>query len=367
MKVTLFQPTVTKRGPDGQKIKIKCKVWCGKWTDPVSGKRKSRSTGAYGKDAARTIVRQWERDELFAYHGVPQRREQVTWEVAEKQFTELKGRLRGSTVADYRRAFRKFREIVDIDLHLIDSEALEDFTAAFVSVKPTTVNKYLRCLRAFVRWCYRRKYLRMLPSIDLLREDEVVPVDVPDEDIQAVLKVLAKEDAPVRFYPREWWMLFFQLAIWGGLRRGELLQLQWENVDEVRKTILVHRETTKGRKDRLFEGADLMIAEMVAYRDRLPVNPEPTDRVFAIKQKTPRCLYYDWDAILVAAGVPEVRRFKPHNLRSTCCSQLADGNGSLVVRDWLGHSTVQVTERYYSQTRAARRRIAEAREPVRPL
>ena len=46
-------------------------------------------------------------------------------------------------------------------------------------------------------------------------------------------------------------------------------------------------------------------------------------------------------------GLKEDKEFIIHALRHTCASRLVNKNIDLyVVKEWLGHSTIQVTERY---------------------
>lgn len=65
------------------------------------------------------------------------------------------------------------------------------------------------------------------------------------------------------------------------------------------------------------------------------------------------------------ACIPKERRFTPHGWRSTCVSEmLAAGVALTTVRDWVGHSSVVVTEQYYAASRTDRRRVASERKIV---
>lgn len=68
-----------------------------------------------------------------------------------------------------------------------------------------------------------------------------------------------------------------------------------------------------------------------------------------------RHLYEDWHKI---AGKNRV----PKNCRTTCGSQLVEsGTPTVVVKDFLGHSSVTTTERFYVNTSSSLRKAAEAR------
>jgi integrase len=69
-----------------------------------------------------------------------------------------------------------------------------------------------------------------------------------------------------------------------------------------------------------------------------------------------RHLYEDWHKI---AGKHRV----PKNCRSTCGSQSVEsGTPTVVVKDFLGHSSVTTTEKFYVNTSSSFRKAAEARK-----
>jgi site-specific recombinase XerD len=46
-------------------------------------------------------------------------------------------------------------------------------------------------------------------------------------------------------------------------------------------------------------------------------------------------------------GMEKEKEFVPHMLRHSCASRLVNAGIDLyVVKEWLGHSTIQITERY---------------------
>jgi len=148
------------------------------------------------------------------------------------------------------------------------------------------------------------------------------------------------------------------------MRRSELLGLRWSEVDFKTGTLKVIRFTIKGRRDRLYESATSLTDLLQEWHDSQPQRPKSADFVLPF-DKDPRGLYVDWDAILEHASIPAERRFTPHDCRSTCVSELlAAGVALTTVRDWVGHSSVIVTERHYAATRSDRRRVAEERRVV---
>ena len=54
-----------------------------------------------------------------------------------------------------------------------------------------------------------------------------------------------------------------------------------------------------------------------------------------------------WSSIRDQMGLTDDKEFVPHSLRHTCASRLVQrGVPIVVVKEWLGHKTIQMTMRY---------------------
>ena len=54
-----------------------------------------------------------------------------------------------------------------------------------------------------------------------------------------------------------------------------------------------------------------------------------------------------WDRVREFMGLSDDEQFVPHMLRHTCATRLARGGTSLrVVKEWMGHASIQTTMRY---------------------
>jgi integrase len=194
-----------------------------------------------------------------------------------------------------------------------------------------------------------------------LPTDSSEPVRIPDADIKAVFEALENPTLKL-FRPSAWWRVFLQMSLFLGVRRGELLGLQWSRVSFVDGSVMIHRETSKGRRDRIYEGAQSLVALLKDGFDSFDPEPSPSDAVLPWANSTYRQLYFDWDRILQAAGIPKERRFVPHNCRSKCVSELLETESSFVVKDWVGHASVTTTKKHYAKTKKARRDVAKKRK-----
>lgn len=362
--VSLFRPRVTRNGKT-----TATKIWHAAWRDPQTGRRCTRTTGTKNKQSAKQFATKLE-DQLY-------RRELGTYDPAEdykdllfadakKRFIHAQTqRLRPKSVSCYDQSLRLFENAVKPkELRKIDRRTMTQFIAKRrKNVEPSTINRDLRQVRAFLNWCKDEGLLAITPSFKglFLKVDEAEPTWVPDEDVRAVIKALADPEIKLTKRSREWWGVFIRVALFTGMRRSELLGVKWSDVDFQRASVRVIRLTSKGRKDRTYEDAHSLVKLLRVWFQNQG-QPKASAAVLPY-DRDPRGLYKDWDRILLHAKIPAERRFTPHDCRSSCVSELlAQGVALTTVRDWVGHSSVTVTERYYAATRSDRRRVASERE-----
>lgn len=178
----------------------------------------------------------------------------------------------------------------------------------------------------------------------------------------------------------------YLVAIGTGLRRGELLALQWGDVDLERGTIAVRRAMSKAARgwvesapkteagERVVSLPAFALGALKAYRGAGSA-PTPRTLVFATSKGTPidgRNLLRGYKAFLAAAGIDTTYTF--HSLRhSAATMMLTLGEHPKVVQEQLGHSRIAVTMDVYShvsphlQAEAARRLNALLTGPVRKM
>ncbi|MEO1944708.1 MAG: site-specific integrase [Candidatus Thioglobus sp.] len=132
--------------------------------------------------------------------------------------------------------------------------------------------------------------------------------------------------------------LLVLLAITTGARRGELLSLEWNDIDFDRN--LAHIKTTKNGEPKVLPLTEDVMIELEKFKAQEPVlvfNSEiVTDKPF--------CFNNQWKRVLKEA---EIEGFRFHDLRHTCASYLAQSGASLLeIADVLGHKQIQMTKRY---------------------
>jgi integrase len=365
VSVSLFRPRVTRNH-----VTTVCKIWHAAWRDPQTGRRCTKTTGTSNRQSAQQFAVRLQdklyRQSIGAYDPAEDHRD-MAFSDAVSQFLQVQSeRLRPPSVLALEISLNKFTQIMKPkELRKIDRRVVDEFvTRRLKSVEGVTVNKDLRHIRSFLNWCRRQSYIASTPDFKglFLIVDVADPTQVSSDDVKSVLNALKDESLVLSRCSRNWWGVFIRVALFTGMRRSELLGLRWSHVDFHAGKVQVIRSTSKGRRDRLYESASSLTDMLRDWFDSQSEPPLPSDYVLPFK-KDPRGLYVDWDAILEHAGIPPERHFTPHDCRATCCSELlATGVALTTVRDWVGHSSVAVTERYYASTRSDRLRVAAERK-----
>jgi integrase len=157
----------------------------------------------------------------------------------------------------------------------------------------------------------------------------------------------------------------FLLAVRAGLRRGELVALQWgdiefgEDVNDTNRYILVqhnyvHREhtTTKSRRTRRVDMSRELRRVLIDMRDARVRAAKLIGKADISKEEVfqspegdildPDNLYHRYFVpVLAASGI---RKIRLHDLRHTFGSLLIQSGASIVyVKEQMGHSSIQVT------------------------
>jgi integrase len=97
----------------------------------------------------------------------------------------------------------------------------------------------------------RRKVAKgSLPEFPTIKAENVRAVFFEDEEFDRLVKGLEVEIAETRDVGNEWLLPFVVIARWTGMRRNELLRLEWRHVDLKTGAITLAPFTTKNRDPR---------------------------------------------------------------------------------------------------------------------
>lgn len=341
----------------------KSKVWYLKWRD-ASGRQRKKTTHSRDRVVAKRKKVELERQLAIDPLGepMPEIDGSRTWSSVVAEFVKIRNTLRPASLDAYRYCGSAFEKVAaDPPVVQITRITLERYVAARYDAKisPTTINKELRHIASILNWARKCHYIVNVPEWQTLkvREDERDPAVVPQDVFDKMLSALNTPGLALR-RPVKWWRMFLQLLHWTGCRTGELLKLTWASVDFKENCLNVSASASKGRRDKSIPLTVALVNALENWRVSCG-NGQLEDQIFPLDCSS-RQIYVDWKRIETAAGLPH--HLPKHYRSSRACKLVELGEPTLVIRDWLGHSSVTTTERYYA---SGKHRLPIAAENLR--
>lgn len=253
---------------------------------------------------------------------------------------------KASTLTDYRHtADRLLRDLGSLPLEDVTPELLERWKGT-LSVSNRTTAKYLVVLHGIFRRAMRVWGLPRNPLAEVERPRFRVSDDLDafsPEEVWALVRAAGSEqDAAL-----------YLTAAFTGLRMGELLALQWRDVDfagdaiRVRRSYNVHGGvgSPKSGKVRSVPMVPNVGQRLAALAGR-EFFTEPEDLVFAGELgsfQDASSIRVRYRAALARAGL---RQLRFHDLRHTFGTLAVRRAEVPAVQAWMGHSDIQTTMRY---------------------
>ncbi len=202
--------------------------------------------------------------------------------------------------------------------------------------KPASINKELAMLsKAFNLAIEEWEWIKDKPFPKILKEEENNERDrwlTKDEEMRLL------ENCP------EWLKEIIVFALNTGLRKDELLSLEWSRVDLERKTILIQK--TKNGKPRTIP-LNRIALNVLEKKSGEKVRSIKTDYVFMSSHgdKIKICTFAEaFKNVVDKAGV---ENFRFHDTRHTFCTRLTQkGVDIYKIAKLAGHENIKMTQRY---------------------
>jgi len=244
---------------------------------------------------------------------------------------------------DYRgQGLKKQTALVSFWVNLIGFKYITEVTTEDITkgitllssdLKNSTINRYKAALSAVFSYACRQYGLTQNPvkNIRSLPESRGRIRFLSDDERSRLFEACRSS---------QWGKLYLLvlLAITTGARRGELLGLEWNDIDFDRK--LAYVKTTKNGEPKVLPLTDDVIIELDKFKAQSPTLLFNSEIVI----DKPYCFNKLWKTALKKS---EIEDFTFHSLRHTCASYLAMNGASLLeIADVLGHKQIQMTKRY---------------------
>lgn len=195
---------------------------------------------------------------------------------------------------------------------------------------PATINRELSCLKNFLREARKHGKMETEPmfGIKLLREDNVRNRYLTEDEYQRLLDACARHLYGLVVCASE-----------SGMRRGEILNLTWQQVDLRKGFIYLKGEETK-------TGFSRKIPISPILHECLSNQPRSirSDKVFHYHGKGMGEFKHSWQSALKKAGIED---FRFHDLRHVFVTRMRRaGVHDHVIMAITGHKTREVFRRY---------------------
>ena len=227
------------------------KFFMAQWVDPVTGRKKTRSTGtAIKRDAERFAARL----EAEIRAGTFADDARMTWDTFRDRFDDeyLSG-LAKSTRERYSSALNSLQKTIAPKLLVALTESIMSKYQAELrksGLAEATIKANLVHIKAALRWAVEQKFLQVAPKIRMPKNTETMKGRViTAEEFERMLTKVENIKTP---NPESWRFLLLGLW-WSGLRLGEALKLHWTDdrelcVDLQNELIVMQAGSHKRRK-----------------------------------------------------------------------------------------------------------------------
>lgn len=230
-----------------------------RYTDPVTGKRHSRSTDTTTRREAERAAAKWEAE---LQEGRYQASTNISWqEFRERYESEKLASLAKSTADSAATALNHLERLINPkNLIVLNSTTLSKFQAKMrlEEMRETTIATHLRHLRAALSWAVSMELLPKVPDLHMpkrargrtLMRGRPITTEEFERMLAAVPKVRPNDAATWVHYLRGLWL--------SGLRLEESTVLSWDEDSPImvdltgrRPRLRIYAEAEKGHQDRL--------------------------------------------------------------------------------------------------------------------
>ncbi len=234
--------------------------------------------------------------------------------------------------------------------------------------KYSTVRAYHAYLHSAFKYAVKMDILLGNPTekAQLPRKEKREPTFYTKDELEKLLEVFKGDRLE----------LVINIAAFYGLRRGEIIGLNWDSIDFENKTMTIRRKITGSYKNGMGEYLHIdnelktessvrtlplipRIEKMLRERKELEeyyseLLGDDFDRTydgFVCRDNTGKLItpYYASSHFRIVIRNAGLKQIRFHDLRHSCASlMVANGVPMKVVQEWLGHATYSTTANYYS-------------------
>jgi len=299
----------------------------------VDGVRVSRSTGKFTKREAK-LVEAVEKKRMMVDGALSprERAARMLLSIAIQKTYDERWKDNKDGLKAKRLAERAMELIGDVPLSKIEDETIKRMVKKLEEsgVKGATVNRYLATMKTLLR-----HHQQPWEHIKLKKESKGRIRVLSKEEEMMVVSLLRDTEHPKKksHYPEAADLV--EVLVDTGCRLSEVLNLKYEDINFDSNLITIW--INKGDRPR---SIPMTNRARTILQSRTPYETKP----FTITRDEAENA---WSWVRRRVGFDHDKEFVLHALRHTTATRLLDKGVDLyTVKEWLGHSTIQVTERY---------------------
>ncbi|QWV98649.1 site-specific integrase [Geomonas nitrogeniifigens] len=300
----------------------------------VDGVRVSRSTGKFTKKEAK-LVEAVEKKRMMVDGALSprERAARMLLSTAIQKTYDERWKDNKDGIKTKRLAERAMELIGDIPISKIEDQSIKRMVKKLEDsgVKGATINRYLATMKTLLR-----HHQQPWEHIKLKKESKGRIRVLSKEEEMTVVSLLRDTDHGKKrsHYPEAADLI--EVLVDTGCRLSEVLNLKYEDINW--DTNLISIWINKGDKPRSIPMTKRVRGILLARQEGNWIKPFSIDIYQAQKA---------WNWVRKRMMLDDDREFVMHALRHTCATRLLNRGVDLyVVKEYLGHSLIQVTERY---------------------
>jgi integrase len=300
----------------------------------INGVRVFKSTGCYTKKEAKQVEANERQKLLDDEKMTPQERAaRSLFSEAIAQVYQARWKNNKDGEFSHARALKIMEVIGDVALEQINQDLVEEYTIKLdnTGILPSTVNRYLAILKTILRhkkqpWDFIRLRKERKGRIRVISREEEVQV----------VNSLRREHKSIRRASFSQMADMVEVLVDTGMRLGELRNIRYEDINF--DTGLITIWINKGDRPRSIPMTKRVRSILESRKTGNPVKP------FCLTEW--QC-ENAWKFARMTVGLTRDKEFVIHACRHTTATRLINNGIDLyVVKEFLGHGSIQMTERY---------------------
>ena len=265
------------------------------------------------------------------------------------------------TLSHYKMILKNFSQNTGISMPLKEVNGSDIRDYCFRSdITPTTSNNYLRHLKAFFNWCLEKGLIEGNPATGIKKApvaeklaDQILSKDefikLLDTIRESIKPNISSESVVTLRHPQRWLEPIFLVSYHGGLRLSEITNLRWRDINFSNNNISVING--KGGKSRTVSIFNDLKKALLEWKKIAPFC-ESGDYVFSSPKWTnkskslyPVNISNAFRRYRKQANLSDSIHF--HSLRHSCATNMLNFGFDIThVKEMLGHSSIEMTQRY---------------------